>query len=448
VSDADYEWIEDDPLADVSSLRLRYRCGRCGSNGFECVQHVVRPRTHKEVRRDPSSQDDEGSAACEEWIHHGLEVLQAGSATCRYCAKPLGLLTCERCRQPIMPFQPAVRRAGVITHEGRCDYACFLGASHKGSCQGHLIYPYMLSREERQAAPRARILTVQDRLASSEVDTRVCPIDAYSVHECVPSRGWVRRCLYCCEEFSDADPFPSGLLESEATLGSDLCVTCRLLAFQILLQYSHEGQPVKEAFPSDARYLSETLRLLCQVLEQVVSSDYLRHAVKALQAGHAKGKAIIAALVPIQPTEVYNRVFGSWLQALRESGLVDAGARRATYGVRCLAEDGHQCESLAEKNIDDWLFRRHISHERAPQYPSAQAQSKRLKADWAIGGALVEYWGREGNEDYDAKMKTKRAIARSAGVRLIEIGPEDLWNPDRSLSQKLAEWLEGCGPES
>jgi hypothetical protein len=246
----------------------------------------------------------------------------------------------------------------------------------------------------------------------------------------------IRRCLYCDEEFSDADPLLGGPVDSY----SDVCVTCHHLAFQILLPYA-EGNPVKDGFPTDRDYLSRTLRVLCQVLEQVVSSDYLRHAVKALQAGHAKKKAIIAALVPIQPAEVYNRVFGSWLQALKDSGLLDPDARRGTYGVRCLAEDGHECESLAEKNIDDWLFRHGVIHDRAPDYPRTARGPQPLKADWAIGGALVEYWGRKGSEDYDAKMKTKRAIAKSAGVKLIEIGPEDLWNPDPALCEKFQEWV-------
>jgi len=253
-----------------------------------------------------------------------------------------------------------------------------------------------------------------------------------------PFQHHIRRCVYCDEEFSDRDPLLSGPVDSY----SDFCVACHHLAFQILLPYA-EGKPVKEGFPTDREYLSQTLRVLCAVVEQVVPSDYVRYAIKVLLAGHPKKKAIIAALVPVQPREVYNSVYGSWLDALKAAGLLNSEARRwqGGFGIRCLAEDGHECDSLAEKNIDDWLSRRGISHERAPKYPQAAGLTQALKADWGVGDALVEYWGRKGNQDYDAAIKMKRAIAKSAGIRLIEIGPEDLANPDSALAEKLCDFL-------
>ena len=251
-----------------------------------------------------------------------------------------------------------------------------------------------------------------------------------------PFQHHIRRCLYCGEQFSDSDPGLSGPIDAY----SDLCVNCHHLAFQMLLSYSPDG-PRKEGFPTDRQYLSDTLRTLCQVFEQVLTSEYVRHAIKALQARHPKKNAILAALVPMQPAGVYTRVFGSWLAALKDSGLIDPEAQRGTFGVVCVAEDGHSCESLAERNVDDWLWRRGIPHTRAPSYPRTSAASSNLKADWAVGGALVEYWGRKGSEGYDTAIKTKRAIAKSANITLVEITPEDLANPDSALTRKFADFL-------
>ena len=251
----------------------------------------------------------------------------------------------------------------------------------------------------------------------------------------VAYQHYVRLCLYCDEEFRDDCDYGRCSRKAIAAIGSypEFCPDCLEWAFASL----DFGTPlVKDGLSTDADFLAAALRALCQVVQAVVPSDFVRFALEMLRHGYTESNPLIAALIQMQPTEVYTAVFGQWLDALKAAGLVSADAARGTYGIRCLAADGHQCESLAEKNIDDWLWRHGVPHERAPGYPHST-----LEADWAVGDALVEYWGIGGVEDYDAKAEAKRAIARSAGIRLIEIGPEDLYNPNSALREKFAEWL-------
>lgn len=249
-----------------------------------------------------------------------------------------------------------------------------------------------------------------------------------------PFQHYVRRCLYCGEEFTDGADLRPAYIRYTGRI-NDFCGPCLALAFQPF------RPDVKQGFPSDPDYLSATLRALGHALGVVVPADYVPRAVASLRAQHTRTNAIIAALIPMQPAAVYERVFGSWLGALVASGLLATPAWRTAFGTRCLAEDGHECESLAEKTVDDWLSRRGVAHERAPRYPQAEGVASVMIADWAVGGALVEYWGLQGQEDYDAKIVEKRRLAKSAGIRLIEIPPSDLANPDSVLTEKFADFL-------
>ena len=46
-------------------------------------------------------------------------------------------------------------------------------------------------------------------------------------------------------------------------------------------------------------------------------------------------------------------VFGSWLKALIQAGVLEDGTRKTSRGIQSIAKDGHVCLSLGEKTIDD-----------------------------------------------------------------------------------------------
>lgn len=120
----------------------------------------------------------------------------------------------------------------------------------------------------------------------------------------------------------------------------------------------------------------------------------------------------------------YKDIFGSWLKALDAAGVLEGGVRRTSRGYVCLAKDGHECRSIGEKIIDDYLFTRNISHEQEPHYPG----ERQFRADWRVGEYFIEFWGLKGEEDYDIKMEEKRAIAQQYQIPLIEICFDDLRN--------------------
>jgi len=81
-------------------------------------------------------------------------------------------------------------------------------------------------------------------------------------------------------------------------------------------------------------------------------------------------------------------LFGSWLQACIAAGVLEGAGQRTTRGIHCIALDGHGCLSLGEKTIDDWLYVRHVAHEKEPRYPIGA-----YRADFRVGAVLIEYFG-------------------------------------------------------
>lgn len=174
--------------------------------------------------------------------------------------------------------------------------------------------------------------------------------------------------------------------------------------------------------------------------DEIVS--YLRNLTEALQQiphqGFGEGvddfhgmdsNQRLAALQVLRRKPSVQRVkelFGSWLQALIESQILNDDARRMGLGVQCLAKDGHVCLSLGEKTIDDYLHKHGIFHEKEPAYPEGS-----YRADFAVSGAFIEYLGLKGKPEYDRKTEEKQRICRRHGMRLILISPRDLVSLDK-----------------
>ncbi len=129
------------------------------------------------------------------------------------------------------------------------------------------------------------------------------------------------------------------------------------------------------------------------------------------------------------------RKFGSWFKALAETGILPDGVLITARGIRCLAQDGHVCHSLAEQQIDDWLFAQGLPHEREPSYPahSTLNPTGRRRADWKVQNTFIEYFGLIGDSKYEEKMEEKIFLARYCNIDLITIYPSDIENLDQRL---------------
>jgi hypothetical protein len=128
-------------------------------------------------------------------------------------------------------------------------------------------------------------------------------------------------------------------------------------------------------------------------------------------------------------------VFGSWLNALIQAGVLEDSTRKTSRGIQSIAKDGHVCLSLGEKTIDDFLHSRGIRHEKEPKYPE-----RNYRGDFAVNGVIIEYFGLAGNPDYDAKIKEKTRICRKYKIALIAIYPQDLIS-QKKLESKLSPAL-------
>lgn len=165
----------------------------------------------------------------------------------------------------------------------------------------------------------------------------------------------------------------------------------------------------------------EYLRTLSQLIERVPESDFGKRRDILLGLSTPARVAVLRLLAKRPSLEAVEGLFGSWFNALVESGVLQDGARQGVFGTECIARDGHRCLSLAEKTIDDFLTSEGIAHKKEVPYPEGG-----YRADFAVQDILIEYFGLQTRESYALKTRSKIEICRSSGVHLIEIYPADL----------------------
>jgi len=122
-------------------------------------------------------------------------------------------------------------------------------------------------------------------------------------------------------------------------------------------------------------------------------------------------------------------LFGSWNKAVKASGLKP---NPVMFSEKHIANDGHICDSLAEKIIDDWLYSEKVPHQRNISYANSP-----YTADFLINGKLLEFFGLAGEmKEYDKIILEKRKISIKSKIPLIEMYPKDLF-PIEKLNQFL-----------
>jgi len=105
------------------------------------------------------------------------------------------------------------------------------------------------------------------------------------------------------------------------------------------------------------------------------------------------------------------------------------------FAKKYLANDGHQCDSLAEKIIDDWLYARRIPHEIHVPY-----QRNNMTADFRVNGIFIEFFGLRGElRSYDRLVKVKKLMWKENKLEVIQIYPHHLF-PKNKLD-KVLKWI-------
>ncbi len=166
---------------------------------------------------------------------------------------------------------------------------------------------------------------------------------------------------------------------------------------------------------------------------QVIPYQNFGESPSSLRYLNTEQRVAVLKLFDNKPSiKCVKEVFGSWLNALIESEIIEGDAIKMKIGTRCLAKDGHVCLSLGEKTIDDYFFVNKITHDKEPRYPDGN-----YKGDFLCGNVIIEYFGLVGKAEYDKKIKEKINICKRHNIKLIEIYPKDLLIKNR-LDKKLS----------
>jgi transposase len=126
--------------------------------------------------------------------------------------------------------------------------------------------------------------------------------------------------------------------------------------------------------------------------------------------------------------------FGTWNNAIKAAGYDPNPVR---FANKYIANDGHRCDSLAEKIIDDWLYAKNIPHEtKVPYYQN------RMTADFKVNDYLIEFFGLKGQvKSYDRLVKEKEKLWKKRKLKAIAIYPEDLF-PKSRLEKVFASLMK------
>lgn len=179
----------------------------------------------------------------------------------------------------------------------------------------------------------------------------------------------------------------------------------------------------KTAFTKERREkLSELARkTFAPFWKKPYSKDYLLNKIKQFYAAHGR----IPLKREFNMYQEYKERFGSWNKAIELAGFA---SNPVIFSKKYRSVDNHLCDSLAEKIIDDYFYKNSVPHKRNVPYPS----HPKLKADFVVEDTFIEYFGLSGEIDsYDAAISRKRKICSERNIRLIEIYPNDLFEPNR-----------------
>jgi len=152
--------------------------------------------------------------------------------------------------------------------------------------------------------------------------------------------------------------------------------------------------------------------------------EYKRKVVKAIVGFHFRfGRIPLKRELPNQYRPA-RRAFGSWNNAIKSTGL---NPNPVLFANKHIANDGHHCDSLAEKIIDDWLLARNIPHKIHVPYPNTK-----MSADFEVNGTLIEFLGLKGElKRYDELLEQKEKLWKDENLDVIRIYPKDLFPKSR-----------------
>jgi hypothetical protein len=150
---------------------------------------------------------------------------------------------------------------------------------------------------------------------------------------------------------------------------------------------------------------------------------------------------IVKIMIGMPPLRDIRKSTGSWFKVLVRSGVLPEGTRKTVFGTMVLAKDGHECHSLAEKTVDDLLYKYGIRHEREPTYPGTN-----FRADWNIyvqgQEFFIELFGLDGQPEYMKRMREKIALAEELSIKMIYFDRKDMKDLVAAFNREILPFCE------
>jgi hypothetical protein len=232
----------------------------------------------------------------------------------------------------------------------------------------------------------------------------------------------VKLCRLCDRQFRE-DSLPVPLVDRLGIDKLDFCAPC---LSQVLFQ---DGAP-----DSSRDEIEAYIRNLTEALSRVPPSDFGRN-VGDLHGMTTEERLVVMKVLQSKPSlKRVKLLYGSWLNVLVKSRVLEDDVRRTVRGIQCFANDGHLCLSLGEKTIDDLLYALGISHQKEPSYPEGH-----YRADFRIGNMFIEYFGLAGDPDYDERTRQKMELCSAHKIKLLAIYPKHLSSVNSLKARILRE---------
>lgn len=126
--------------------------------------------------------------------------------------------------------------------------------------------------------------------------------------------------------------------------------------------------------------------------------------------------------------------FGTWNKAIKKAGFYP---NPVLFAKKHIANDGHKCDSLSEKIIDDWLTKREITHQKNAHYPNSKCT-----VDFKVNEIFIEFFGLYGDlKKYDQQVQKKINFTKNNHLKLLSIYPKDLF-PKSKLDYVLGSLIK------
>ncbi len=196
---------------------------------------------------------------------------------------------------------------------------------------------------------------------------------------------------------------------------------------------NNQRRPKKKALMSQCAHCHNSFEgtwtycsVACKNHNQTISTERISQKIKDFY--HTNGR------IPLKREFLHAKAaryrFGTWNHAIEAAGFKP---NPVLFAEKHIANDGHACDSFAEKIIDDWLTSKRLRHKRSVPYPD----EKRLTADFVVGNRWIEFFGLAGElKQYDALVKKKQQLARKYRLPFVALYPKDLF-PINHLSTIL-----------